>query len=125
MRGRLAGLALVLLACLAAAPGALAHGTSGFKAGTGTFAGEQRVLVILATWWPEPFTPERVRQVYFEETDAFIRAASFGKTRVVGDVTPWLAAYPERPAQCETRSLGAAARDAAMRAGFDVTRYSR
>jgi hypothetical protein len=39
--------------------------------------GPQRVLVVLATWGPQPFKRDEVRRVVFEEADAFYRSASY------------------------------------------------
>jgi Gametolysin peptidase M11 len=113
-----------VVATLILPAGALGHGASGLKASKGAFAGEQRVLVVLATWGPQPFAPEQVRETVFVETDAFMRASSFGKTWLTGDVTPWLPALATQPA-CDTRLIARGARDAATRAGFDLTRYNR
>ena len=35
--------------------------------------GELRILVILATWGPQPFTRDHVQQIVFKDTDAFVR----------------------------------------------------
>ena len=120
---RLAVLAVCLIGA-AVVPGALAHGTSGFVAGKGTFKGEQRYLMILVTWGPEPYTVEHVRNLVFNETDAFTRRQSFGASWIVGDVTPWLNAFPSQPA-CDTDRIAATARAAAQRAGYDLTKYNR
>jgi hypothetical protein len=122
-RRRLAVLA-VLVAALVAVPGALAHGTSGFKAGKGVFKGEQRYLMILATWGPEPFSVEQVRDVVFNQTDAFTRKQSFGASWITGDVTPWVTAFSSQP-ECDTDRIAAQARAAAQRAGYDLSKYNR
>ena len=41
--------------------------------------GEQRVLMILTTWGPEPYSREHLAG-QLDEADAYIRSASFGKT---------------------------------------------
>jgi hypothetical protein len=64
----------------------------------GDAEGDQRVLVILATWGPEPWAPEEVRRAVFDEANAFYRRSSFGQFSLHGDLTPWLAAYTARPA---------------------------
>jgi Gametolysin peptidase M11 len=122
-RRRLAVLA-VLVAALVAVPGALAHGTSGFKAGQGAFKGEQRYLMILATWGPQPFSVEQVRDVVFNQTDAFTRRQSFGASWITGDVTPWVPAFTSQP-ECDTDRIAAQARAAAQRAGYDLAKYNR
>jgi hypothetical protein len=113
-----------MLGALALAPAAFAHGYSSGKAGKSAFKGEQRILVVLATWGPESFTPDEVRRVVFEETDAFMRASSFGQTWLTGDVTPWLPAFNRR-LRCETSLIRDVSRIAAQEAGFDPVRYDR
>ena len=86
--------------------------------------GEQRVLVALVTWGPEPFARETVNELVFDQTSAYFREASFGKTWLAGDVTPWLHVLPTRP-ECNTRQISRAARDAAAAAGYDIKTYAR
>jgi Gametolysin peptidase M11 len=86
--------------------------------------GELKVLVVLATWGPEPFTREQARRVVFEESDAFVRENSYGKAWLTGDVTPWLRAFERRPA-CSQVPLASAAQVAARAAGFDTAAYPR
>jgi gametolysin peptidase M11 len=106
-------LLLGLVCCLLAVP-----------AGATTMLGEQRVLVLLVTWGPEPYPQETVRQVVFDEAGEFFREASFGKTWLAGDVTPWLLALPSRP-ECNTRLISRAARQAAADAGYSIASYTR
>jgi hypothetical protein len=111
-----ARLLAVLAACALAAwaaPGASA-----------AFSGEQRLLVMRITWGPEPFPDATVQDVVFSQTDAFMRASSFGKTWIVGEQTPWLHALSVEPV-CDTRLIAEAGRTAAERAGYDLTRYNR
>jgi hypothetical protein len=88
--------------------------------------GPQTILVILVTWGPQPFTPAQIRQSVFEEADAYVRSASFGKTSLTGDVTTWL---PVREFDnCDPVSqseMALAALNAAKAAGYDNTKYSR
>jgi hypothetical protein len=90
--------------------------------------GELRVLVILATWGPEPFTRAQVQDVVFVQSDAFVRDNSYGAAHLAGEVTPWVTAFPSPPA-CSTptqqKSLGNAAQAAAKAAGFNVASYTR
>ncbi|MGH2997540.1 MAG: reprolysin-like metallopeptidase, partial [Gaiellaceae bacterium] len=104
--------ALALLAALASPPAAQA------------ITGEQRVLVVLATWGPEPFERDAVRDIVFEQADAFLRASSFGQLSLTGEVTPWLGAFPGRP-DCATRTIARGARDAATAAGFELGSFDR
>jgi hypothetical protein len=122
-RGLLLGLAFALLAAVAPTT-ASAHGFASSIPGRGAFKGEQRVLVVPVTWGPQPATVEEINHVVFAETDAFMRAASYGKTWLVGDVTPWQSAYSTRP-ECDARAIASTARAAAAAAGFDPARYDR
>jgi hypothetical protein len=112
---------------LAAAVGFLVAGVA--NAG-GDAKGEQRALAILATWGPEPWSPDDVR-VAVEEADAFLRRSSLGQLSVRTTLTPWLVAYPGQPA-CPPpvhERLAPALADpplaAARRAGFDPDAYER
>ena len=84
--------------------------------------GDYRVLVILATWGPQPFTQAEVQHVVFDETDAFYRAQSFGKLRLTGTVTPWLTAF-SGPVDCAQTTVSRGGKAAAIRAGFDPSAY--
>ncbi|HEU6444400.1 MAG TPA: hypothetical protein VFL61_05010 [Gaiellaceae bacterium] len=84
--------------------------------------GEQRVLLMLTTWGPEPYTPAQIRG-QLDEAAAYMRSTSFGKTWIAGEVTPWLHALPSRP-DCDTASIAAAAQSAARAAGYDLARYT-
>ena len=110
MRSVVAAL-VIALAALVVAPAASA------------FTGEQRLLVVRLTWGPEPFGDEHVRDV-IAQTDAFMRTSSFGKTWIHGDQTPWLRVWETQP-RCDVGTIAAAGRDAARRAGYDLTRFNR
>jgi hypothetical protein len=84
--------------------------------------GEQRVLLILTTWGPEPYAPETIRGE-LDQTEAFMRSVSFGRTWVAGDVTPWLHALASKPG-CNTATIAQAAQAAAQAAGYDLARYT-
>lgn len=122
-RGLLLGCAFALLTAVAPTP-ASPHGFASSIPGRGAFKGEQKVLVVPVTWGPQPATVEEIHRVVFVETDAFMRAASYGKTWLVGDVTPWQSAYSARP-ECDPRAIASTARDAAAASGFDPARYDR
>jgi hypothetical protein len=104
-------IALVLLALLGLPAGASA-----------ATLGEQRVLLILTTWGPEPYTPAAIR-AELDEAAAYMRTASFGKTWLTGDVTPWLRALASKPG-CDTAAIAQAAQSAAQAAGYDLARYT-
>jgi hypothetical protein len=59
--------------------------------GSTAATGEDRVLVVLATTGPAPYTVAQFREVA-QTADAFFRASSFGRMRLAFTVTPWLAA---------------------------------
>jgi len=89
--------------------------------------GEERVLVVLATSGPKPYSVADVERTV-HEADAFYRRSSFGQVRLNVDVTPWLAAFSSNPGCGGTtnRSLEAVvepARVAADHAGYDANRY--
>jgi hypothetical protein len=84
--------------------------------------GEQRVLLMLVTWGPEPYTQGQARQA-LDETAAFVRSASFGKTWIAAEVTPWLHVFDTRPG-CELERISTAALAAARGRGYDTTRYT-
>jgi Gametolysin peptidase M11 len=90
--------------------------------------GELRILVILATWGPQPYPRDQVQQVVFKATDAFVRENSYDTAHLAGEVTPWVKAFPSTP-RCgtptEQASLAAAAQAAAAQAGFKPGSYSR
>jgi hypothetical protein len=94
--------------------------------------GEIRTLVVRATHGPETFSEAAVRRVVFEETDAWIRDASFGQAWLAGDVTPWVHAFSSVP-DCRGRGafapylqeIAAAAAPAVSAAGYDVSAYEK
>ena len=89
--------------------------------------GDERVLIVLATAGSKPYTVADVQQTV-RGASSFINTASFGQTRLRVDVTPWLSAFNGNPGCGGTtnRSLAAVvapARVAAVRAGYDASRY--
>jgi hypothetical protein len=87
-----------------------------------TTLGEQRVLLILTTWGPEPYAPATIR-AELDETAAFMRSVSFGRTWVAGDVTPWLHALASKPG-CNTAAIAQVAQSAAQAAGYELAPYT-
>ena len=87
--------------------------------------GPQRVLVVLATWGPQPFTRADVQHAVFDQTDAFYRSISYGKTWLTGTVTPWLHAFPGPISSCTVATIRDAAAAAARDAGFRLDDYDR
>jgi hypothetical protein len=86
--------------------------------------GAQRVLVVLPTWGPQPFTRDEVQHVVFDEADAFYRESSYGKAWLTGTVTPWLKAF-DGPIGCSVPLIRTAGAAAAEAAGYDPAAYER
>lgn len=89
--------------------------------------GEERVLVVLATAGPQPYSVAEVERTV-RQADEFYRTASFGQMHLSFDVTPWLPAFPSNPGCGGTtnRSLEgvvAPARLAADNAGYKASHY--
>jgi hypothetical protein len=59
--------------------------------------GSKRVLIVLATWGPQPFTREDVSSA-FADAARFYDKSSFHQLELSADVTPWLPAYTAAPA---------------------------
>jgi hypothetical protein len=87
--------------------------------------GAQRVLVVLATWGPQPFTRDEVQHVVFDEADAFYRESSYGKAWLTGMVTPWLQAFDGGSPGCSLPLIRTAGAAAARTAGYDPGAYER
>jgi hypothetical protein len=96
----------------------LAHAGSA----SGATLGEQRLLLMLVTWGPEPYSPAQIR-AQVDEAAAYLRSVSFGKTWLVGEVTPWLHALSSKPG-CDTAAIAEAAQRGARAAGYDPARYT-
>ena len=91
-------------------------------------AGQERVLVVLATPGPTPYTVASVDRT-MRAADAFLRTASLGHLRLHTEVTPWLAAFSGDPGcggltRESFEALLAPARVAAARAGYEPSRYT-
>ena len=89
--------------------------------------GDERVLVVLATSGPKPYTVADVEQTAAQARN-FFSASSFGQVQLRVDVTPWLAAFNGNPGcggstNRSLESVVAPARVAADQAGFDASRY--
>jgi hypothetical protein len=89
--------------------------------------GEQKVLVILATSGPEPYSVSEVKRTV-QEADAFFQRSSLGQVGLASDVTPWLPAFTTNPG-CGglTResfdAVLAPAKAAAGLAGYNTAHY--
>jgi hypothetical protein len=55
--------------------------------------GNQHVLIVLATWGPQPFAREDVASA-FAEAARFYDKSSFHQLKLTATVTPWLPAFP-------------------------------
>ncbi len=91
--------------------------------------GQDRVLAVLATSGPTPYSTAEFKQVA-AEVGAFVQTSSLGRVHLSFDVTPWLDAFGSSPS-CggfSDRSMDgvvAPARDAARRAGYDPEQYDQ
>lgn len=110
---------LAVVALLAAAVGLPSAGAAA--------KGEERVLVVLATNGPRPYTVAEVQQTA-REIETFFQVSSFGQMKLHVDVTPWLSAFTASPG-CggltneSFEAVVAPARVAADRAGYQMARY--
>lgn len=118
------GLLLVALVGLGLALTPAGRSGGSFSAVGDPVIGPQRVLVVLVTWGPEPFARDEVRRVVFEQTGAFYRSESYGKTWLTGAVAPWLRAF-SAPVGCTILPIRTAANAAAVAAGYDLSEYDR
>lgn len=93
--------------------------------------GQQRVLLVLATWGPEPYGTARVQSVV-QEAERFVHVSSGGRLNLKIDVTRWSYVLV-RPATCShdwwdggiPRAVTGPGKRAAEQAGFRLTSYSR
>lgn len=90
----------------------------------GHVLGQQRVLVALVTWGPEPLARDDVQTIVFDQVDAFYRAMSYGKVSLTGVVTPWLHAF-HVPVACNLSQVRSDGSAAALAAGYDPAKYDR
>lgn len=98
----------------------------------GTVTGDQRVLVVLATWGPRPYSVTSVQDT-MRQAQAFYDRSSYGQMRLRPQVTGWLTAFSARPhcADWTSRDTSrldafvAPARAAAVAAGYSVSAYDR
>jgi gametolysin peptidase M11 len=115
---------IVLLAVLAAL------GTQAAAGAQPPAVGNQRVLIVLATWGPQPFTREDVASA-FADAARFYDKSSFHQLSLSADVTPWLPAFAAAPACPDDLGdhVPAAFSDppdaAAAAAGYRVESYDR
>jgi hypothetical protein len=84
--------------------------------------GEQRVAVVLATWGPRPVTVEQARTA-IAETEAYIRAASFGRASLDVELIGWVDALPARPVGCNTGEINSTIQRTVDLSGFDLGAY--
>jgi hypothetical protein len=89
--------------------------------------GEERVLVILATSGPKPYSVAEVEQTV-REANSFFQRSSLEQVRLQSDVTPWLPAFDRNPGcggltRESFEAVIAPARVAATRAGYNSALY--
>ena len=87
-------------------------------------SGEVRLLVVLATWGPEP-VPATAARAAVAETTAYVAEASFGRVQLRAEVTPWLRAYAAPLPSCDLAAVERDARSAAAAAGYDASAYTQ
>lgn len=98
----------------------------------GAVTGDQRVLFVLATYGPRPYTVASVQET-LREAQAFFERSSYGQMRLRPQVTSWLTAFTARPhcADWTSRDTSrldafvAPARAAAVSAGYNLSAYDR
>jgi hypothetical protein len=92
--------------------------------------GSKRVLIVLATWGPQPFTREDVSSA-FVDAARFYDKSSFHQLQLSADVTPWLPAYTTAPACPDDlgdhvpTAFSSPSDAAAAAAGYRVESYDR
>jgi hypothetical protein len=102
---------------------ALVVAVAGSGAAQAAVLGEQRVLIMLVTWGPQPY-PQAQAVAALDEAAAYMRSASFGRTWIVGEVTPWMQALPTRPSGCDLQPITSAALAAAQARGYNTAGYT-
>ena len=65
-----------------------------------------------------------MQSVVFAQTAAFMQTSSFGKTSIAGTQTPWFRVFSAQ-APCDMQLIERLGREAAQRAGYDLTGYNR
>lgn len=90
----------------------------------GHVTGQQRILVALVTWGPEPLARADVQHIVFDQVDAFYRSMSYGKVSLTGVVTPWLHAF-DVPVACNLAQVRADGMTALAANGYDASKYDR
>lgn len=93
--------------------------------------GQQRVLLVLATWGPEPYGTTQVQSVT-REAERFVQTSSGGRLTLKIDVTHWSDVLV-RPATCSRdwwdggvpRAVTVPGKRAAEQAGFRLAAYNR
>ena len=84
--------------------------------------GEQRIALVLATWGPQPVDVAAARQAV-DETAAFVREASFGKTWLSVDVKGWLRALTRRPTGCDVQGVNETIQRSVDLTDYDLVAY--
>ena len=95
------------------------------QSGAAAITGEQRLLVMLVTWGPEPFTAEHAQRVVFDETAEYIRSASFGRATITGQSIGWVHGLDDPPSGCELGLIESAGRAAAAARGLNPASFDR
>jgi hypothetical protein len=85
-------------------------------------AGGQRIALVLATWGPEPVSVAEARAAA-DETEAYVREASFGRSSVEIELRGWVRALSGRPVGCDVQGVDQAIQRATDLAGYDLVAY--
>ncbi len=102
-------------------------GTNGTALSTGPAIGEQKTLVMLVNFQDDtstPWTLDDARDIFFNQTDAYVREVSDGRAWLSGDVIGWLN-LPLSKQTCVDADIVAAAQEQARAQGVDLSRYNR
>jgi len=85
--------------------------------------GEQRVLILPATWGPQPFSIAEIEAVA-RQTDEWVQRTSYGKAWLSTVTAPWLR-VPSTGGTCNPSRVADDAKAAAAAAGFDLAAFGR
>lgn len=91
--------------------------------------GEQKVLLVLATYGPHPYRIDSVAEA-LKATDQFVRKSSFGRARLKTQIVPYLNAFATEPRFCGwddggLNDLIAPPRAALEEAGYQIAAWDR
>jgi hypothetical protein len=95
------------------------------EAGTGAVLGKQRLLIVLVSYGPRPFTRANVTATVGEAV-AFISRSSFGRVTLQPTTTQWLDGGTTEPScSASSERMFAPLRAVAAAAGYQTANYER